>query len=193
MEIEELQASFDEVHNILMDDYVLEGDFVLSSGVHSNVYVDVKSATTEYHFMTHALPLLDGFCEAFIPEHKNQIVLSGLESGALPLLTGLQIKYGWSICWVRKKGRDHGLRNDLIGYLHPDDKIIIVEDVLMSGAGINRVANIVGMDRVLGVVCVVNRHNLGDRINLTDGKTFEHKVVDVRSLFEMKHLQKKKE
>jgi orotate phosphoribosyltransferase len=192
MSIEEVKANYDEVHDMLRDEYVLMGDFVLSSGQRSNVYIDVKSATTEHRFMTHLLPLLDGYCNPFVDDancERHQVVLVGLESGAIPLLTGLQIKYGWAIAWVRKHQKDYGLKNNLIGFLDSEDKIIIIEDVLNTGAGIGRVAGVVGIDRVLGVVCVVNRSDLGDRINITD-RSGETKVVDVRSVLEMKHLWK---
>lgn len=195
----DFEESWKECLKIMKEDYVLQGDFILSSGQRVTHYVDVKSATTEYHFMTHALFLLDGFCQAFLEPalndvlqnsklKKQKLILVGLESGALPLLTGLQMKYFWSIAWVRKKDRDHGLDNSLVGYLDDEDRVVIIEDVLNTGAGINRVANVVGIDRIIGVVCVANRSNLGDRLNLTDAKTFKSRAVDVRSMFEMKHL-----
>jgi orotate phosphoribosyltransferase len=190
--MEQLRESWTEAQEILKESYVIEGDFTLSSGQHSDLYVDVKSATTEYGFMKHIVFLLDGFIQAFQENDnlkKEQIVLAGLESGAIPLLTGLQMRYRWGTVWARK-GKDHGLKNNLVGYLDDEDKVVIVEDVIMTGMGINKVANTVGIDKVLGIVCVVNRSRLGDRINLTDAKTFENKAVDVRSVFEMKHLWK---
>lgn len=187
-DVNELAEMWKNMRETIMDEYVLKGNFTLSSGQRSDLYVDIKSATTEHLFMRNVIPLLEDRLRK-IPREKDACkCLAGLESGAISLLTGLQLWYNWNIVWVRKEKRDHGITDPVVGFMHDDDKWIIVEDVIMTGAGINKVANAVGVDRVLGVVCVVNRSNLGDRINLTDAKTFEEKVVDIYALYEMKHF-----
>jgi orotate phosphoribosyltransferase len=184
---EELDSIWNRMREMIKDSYILKGEFTLSSGQISDLYVDIKSACTEYQFMTNIITLLYNKIEQFGTIDKN-ICIVGLESGAIPLLTALQMKYRFNMAWIRKIKRDHGIQEPIVGFIDSDDRFIIVEDVIMSGRGINRVANVVGIDKVVGVVCVVNRSHLGDRLELMDGKSFQTRPIDVRALFDMKQL-----
>lgn len=184
-------ADFNEdlawLHTQISNNYIKRGNFTLSSGEQSEYYVDVKSAYTDLEFIQRANKLLyfelsRGF---IVDQRKPAQSIGGLEAGAIPILTSLAIEYQIPYFWIRKAQKEYGLKDmQIIGQV--TKPVVIVEDVLNSGAGINKVANVVGVTNVMGVICVVNRYRFGDRINLTDGKTFESKVIDVRALFELK-------
>jgi orotate phosphoribosyltransferase len=177
---------YQQLYELIKLNYFKRGNFTLSNGKQSDYYVDIKSAYTNQEFVTKAnhllhYELLDGFAHGQKKPFKS---LGGLETGAIPMLATLSFRYTIPYFWVRKQKKDYGLVDmNLIG--EPTPPVVIVEDVLNSGSGINKVANAVGVDNVMGVLCVVNRYEFGDRINLTDSKTFETSVIDVRALFKL--------
>lgn len=166
--------------------YVKRGNFVLSNGQQSEYYIDIKSAYTDLDFLTKANELLYvELARGFMNDPKKQChSIGGLEAGAIPILTSLSLTYGMPYFWIRKAQKEYGLTEmNLIGTARKP--IVIVEDVLNSGAGINRVANEVGVSNIIGVLCVVNRYQFGDRVTLMDKKNWANNIVDVRALFKL--------
>ncbi len=110
--------------------------FTLSSGVKSDVYIDVKKTVLCSIGME-----LVGY--AFYQEFKNEPIdaIGGLTLGADPiavvtaLVSSLRNRYLDAFI-VRKEPKKHGTERWIEGSLQPGASVIVIDDVVTSGASI---------------------------------------------------------
>jgi len=139
------------------------GRFILKSGRVSNYYVDIKYAST--------IPdILKIIAEIFSEKIKGYDIMAGIELGAVPLMAATSVISGVPYIIIRKKQKEHGIRDRIIGDIRSGSKVVIVEDVTTTGGSALEVAEIISSMGALvdKVVCVVDREegaekNLGDR------------------------------
>jgi orotate phosphoribosyltransferase len=182
---------YQQCYEEIVAKYFRRGNFTLSNGMQSDYYIDIKSAYTDKHFVNRCNAMLyHELNEGFMVDKKRPYgSIGGLEAGAIPILASLSQKYGVPYFWVRKAQKEYGLTEmNVIGEVKKP--VVIIEDVLNSGSGINKVANAIGVRDVMGIVCVVNRYEFGDRISLTEARTFDTNVVDVRALYKLEDFVK---
>jgi orotate phosphoribosyltransferase len=138
---------------------VLFGDFTLASGQKSSFYINSKRALfqSECAWLLGRL-IYEATCDL------NFEALGGLEIGAIPM-TAVALtcyhKKGRTLegFFVRKQAKDHGSRSLIEGQLNPDDRVVILDDVLTTGNSALRAAEAVEAAgaRVLRIVCIVDR------------------------------------
>ncbi|HEV8050304.1 MAG TPA: orotate phosphoribosyltransferase [Thermoplasmata archaeon] len=140
------------VADLLDSGAVRFGTFTLTSGQTSDVYVDVKRATTD--------PERLGRIAALLTEHVGDAErLAGMELGAVPLVVALALAARRPYAIVRKAARTHGTGNRVEGDIPSGARVLVVEDVTTTGGS---VVETVGLLREAGaivdrVVCVVDR------------------------------------
>ena len=85
--------------------------------------------------------------------------ISCIELGAVPLAVAVSLKTGLPLSIFRKRKKDYGVGEDLIGEIKPGERICVVEDVTTTGSSvisvIERVAERGG--EVKEVIVVVDR------------------------------------
>ncbi len=129
------------------------GDFVLSSGKKSNVYVDVKLAS--------AYPdILDAITEEIIKKIDVEFdKIACVELGGVPIGVSLSLKTRKPLVIFRKQKKEYGLGDDKIGPITPGDRFVLVEDVITTGksaiSAIERIEKAGG--RVVKILAVVDR------------------------------------
>jgi len=140
------------VADLLDSGAVRFGTFTLTSGQTSDVYVDVKRATTDPERLARIAEQLArhvGDAERF----------AGMELGAVPLVVALALVARRPYAIVRKAARTHGTGRRVEGDVPAGAKVLVVEDVTTTGGS---VVETVGLLRDAGatverVVCVVDR------------------------------------
>jgi orotate phosphoribosyltransferase len=138
------------VRMLLAADAVRFGDFTLTSGEKSDVYIDVKRAWTE----PRRLELL---ARALAQRVGSTDRLAGMELGAVPLLVATALRTGHPYIVLRKAAREHGTRQAYEGEIPPGARVLLVEDVSTTGGSSLRSVEILRsagatVDRVLVVV-----------------------------------------
>jgi len=128
------------------------GRFVLKSGRISNYYVDIKHAST-------VPDVLRIIAEELSERAKGYDIMAGMELGAVPLMAATSVISGVPYVIIRKKEKEHGIKDRIIGNVERGSKVVIVEDVTTTGGSALEVAEIV---QSLGglvdkIVCVVDR------------------------------------
>lgn len=119
----------------------LEGDFVLTSGKHSNHYFDCKQVTLHPEGLALAAEMLVmKMHEAAIP------AIGGLAIGADPLVAGVvacSLKLGYPVKGfiVRKEPKAHGTCSWIEGPVEPGTRVAIVDDVVTSGGSVIKAVN----------------------------------------------------
>ncbi len=121
----------DKLKKIIKEKAVLKGNFILSSGQISNIYVDIKMVSVEGEFLD---LVSDMICD--IAQKINLYNFAGVELGGVPLVAASVMKMhqrGFSSqgIIVRKNPKEHGTAKIIEG---PKlTKVILLEDVITTG------------------------------------------------------------
>ncbi len=130
------------------------GEFVLSSGQRSNVYIDIKHACT----YPDVLKLIT---ELMAERVKNVDFdkIACIELGGVPLAVALSLRLNKPLVIFRKQKKDYGIEDDCIGVIKPKERFVVVEDVTTTGRSalsvVERVEKRGGI--VKAILSVVNR------------------------------------
>ncbi len=130
------------------------GDFILSSGKKSNIYIDIKVAATKPK-------ILNKIADEMLKKVSNLDFdkIACIELGGVPLAVAISLKSCKDLIIFRKKKKDYGVRDDRIGEINKGERVIVVEDVVTTGKSvksvIERIENLGG--KVVGVLAVVDR------------------------------------
>lgn len=140
-----------------------EGDFVLSSGRHSDFYLDAKQVT--YH--PDGAPLVGAAVLDIIAPYGVDAV-GGLTMGADAIVTSVvyasrQAARPIPGFVVRKEAKGHGTQKWVEGVLPPNARVAIVDDVITSGQSALRAVEAVKSagGSVVVVVTLVDREEGG--------------------------------
>jgi orotate phosphoribosyltransferase len=130
---------------------LLRGDFVLSSGARSSYYLD------KYLFETQP-DILRRIAAAFVPlVPPDTDRIAGTELGAVALATALSLATDLPFVIARKAGKGYSTEKLVEGELGAGERIVLVEDVITSGAQAIRAAERLRdaggvVTRILGVI-----------------------------------------
>ena len=147
----------------IRDAALLEGDFVLSSGERSNVYVDKYLFSTEPDLLRDVADAL----AAEIPEGVER--LAGVELGAVPLVVATALATGLPYVIVRKAAKDYGASagQSIEGNLEQGERVALVEDVVTTGTQAVRAARNLeesGVEVATIVAVLDRREEAGDEL-----------------------------
>ena len=146
---------------ILREKSVSYGHFTLSSGRKSSYYVDSKLTT----FDPGGVSLVGKLVFEIIKDKGEEIsAVGGLTMGADPIaistiIAALNEKYSLKGFSVRKEAKPHGKRKLIEGNLDTKDKVVILDDVITTGASTIKAIKAVrefGCDIIM-VVALVDR------------------------------------
>jgi len=161
------------------------GDFTLSSGKKSDVYLDCRMLTLD----SKSLPFIVSFMvETLDAEELEPNRVGGLSAGADPLIAGFLCN-GWRSLkgfFARKEPKKHGTLKLVEGHLSRGDKVIIVDDVLTTGGSIKKCADDViqhGGD-IIGAIVIVDREE-GGREALDDYRFPVYSLITLKEVREI--------
>jgi len=128
------------------------GSFVLKSGRISNYYVDIKYAST----FPDVLKLIG---EELSKRVSGYDLMAGIELGAVPLMAATSIVAGVPYLIIRKKEKEYGVRDRIIGNFEKGQRVVIVEDVTTTGSSALEVTDLLTSLGLIveKIVCVVDR------------------------------------
>jgi orotate phosphoribosyltransferase len=148
------QSTRERLRALLHERAVLHGDFVLSSGRRSSVYLDARLVT-----LSAAGSGLVGTVLWECVQDLHPDAVAGLAVGADPLVTAVAVVSGMDgggvdALIVRKERKEHGAGRQIEGPWRDGLRVAVVEDTMTSGESSLRAARAV---REAGgsVVCVV--------------------------------------
>lgn len=146
----------------------LRGDFVLSSGLRSTYYFDKYLFETRPSILSRVSEMLADL----VPTGVDRI--AGPELGAVALATGLSLRTGLPFVIVRKADKDYGTRRLVEGELLEGDRVLLLEDVVSTGAQAIRAANQVirAGAQVVAVLAVVDREQGGAQNIAAEGYAY---------------------
>ncbi|MGH9516931.1 MAG: orotate phosphoribosyltransferase [Terriglobales bacterium] len=142
------------------------GDFKLSSGGHSDYYIDCRTTTLDARGAQ-----LTG--QVFLEEIKhrgwNPEAIGGLTMGADPIAVAVSVTSGTVNGFlVRKAEKEHGTGQRIEGFRGIGARVVIVDDVCTTGASTIQAieaAREFGFE-VAGVMCLVEREEAHGRADV---------------------------
>jgi orotate phosphoribosyltransferase len=133
------------------------GDFLLSSGLRSSYYLD------KYLFETspRILRRVAAFLGELMPAGVDRIAAT--ELGGVPLATAISLHTDIPFVIVKKESKTYATSRLIEGEMSPGDRVVVVEDVITSGAQAIRSAQRCrdAGAQILGIVCVIDRQEGG--------------------------------
>ncbi len=135
----------------------LQGEFVLSSGRRSQFYIDKYLFETQPDLLRDVARLLANA----LPSDTTR--LAGPALGGVPLATAVALETGLPFVIIRPEAKDHGTGRTIEGRIDPGDRVVVLEDIVTTGAQAVRAARVVEAagGRVLLILAVVDRHEGG--------------------------------
>jgi orotate phosphoribosyltransferase len=148
-----LAARLAELGRDLVAAAYLEGDFVLSSGRRSRYYFDKYLFETKPWLLGRVAELL----AESLPAETDR--LAGPELGAVALAAAVSLRTGLPFVIVKKQSKDYATRRTIEGELVAGERIVVVEDILTTGAAAVRAADTIreAGAHVLKILAVVDR------------------------------------
>jgi orotate phosphoribosyltransferase len=150
---------------LLLDRSVQRGDFVLSSGARSSLYVDCRTTTmhAEGQFLVGQL----GW-ELLRASGLDPAAVGGLTMGADPVAYAIA-HASWiagqpvNAFSVRKEAKEHGTGKRVEGCFAAGDRVVVIEDVVTSGGSALRACEAVVAEggTVLAVLGLLDRETGG--------------------------------
>lgn len=156
------------------------GDFKMKVGVNSPVYFDLRVIVSFPDVMETLSKLLATFMKS---QNLSFDHVCGVPYTALPLATILSVNEKIPMLIRRKEAKAYGTKKLIEGRFQPNDRCLIIEDVVTSGSSILETVNDlteVGI-KVTDVIVVVDREQ-GGMANIED----QH--VKTHSLFSLSYL-----
>ncbi len=107
---------------------LLFGEYVQASGATFSYYIDLRRIISNPQIFHQ---VLQAYAE--ILERLNFDRIAGIPYGSLPTATGLSLLLHHPMIYPRKEVKAHGTRRLIEGNYKPGEKVVVVDDVLISG------------------------------------------------------------
>jgi orotate phosphoribosyltransferase len=161
----------EELLRLLAEKSFRLGDFRLSSGGHSDYYVDCRTTTLDARGAQ-----LTGqvFLEEIHARGWKPRAIGGLTMGADPIVVAVAVTSGEIDGFlVRKAEKQHGTGQRIEGFREKPARVVIVDDVCTTGGS---TIQAIGAARefgfeIVGVMCLVEREEAGGRFNVERAAT----------------------
>ncbi len=134
--------------------------FTLKSGAQSMHYVDVRLTSLTWH----GLGILSNALANRVYEMNIQAPrVAGVALGGCPLATGVSLKTGMNVLYVRPEAKDHGTGKLVEGPFEKGETVVLLEDVITSGGStLKAIAALREAGLIIsGVVAVLDREQGG--------------------------------
>lgn len=112
------------------------GEYVQASGATFSYYIDLRKIISNPQVFNQVLQAYSKIVETLEFDR-----IAGIPYGSLPTATGLALRLNHPMIFPRKEVKAHGTRRVIEGHFEVGEKILVIDDVLISGKSIVEGAN----------------------------------------------------
>jgi uridine monophosphate synthetase len=110
---------------------ILFGEFKQASGATFPYYIDLRKIISNPRIFHQILKVY-----AEILQNLSFDRIAGIPYGSLPTATGLALHLNCPMIFPRKEVKAHGTRQVIEGNFYPGERIVVVDDILISGKSV---------------------------------------------------------
>ncbi|MBO3460584.1 bifunctional orotidine-5'-phosphate decarboxylase/orotate phosphoribosyltransferase [Aetokthonos hydrillicola Thurmond2011] len=107
---------------------IMFGKFVQASGATFPYYIDLRKIISNPQLFNQVLSAYEEILQTLTFDR-----LAGIPYGSLPTATGLSLRLHCPMIFPRKEVKAHGTRRLIEGEFNPGEKVVVVDDILISG------------------------------------------------------------
>lgn len=104
--------------------------FTWSSGIRSPIYCDNRLTLSYPNVRTR---VAEGLAELIRTNYPDATIIAGTATAGIAHAALAADKLGLPMCYVRGSSKSHGKGNQIEGRVTPEDKVVIVEDLISTG------------------------------------------------------------
>ena len=157
---------------------LLFGEYVQASGATFSYYIDLRKIISNPHIFNQ---VLDAYGD--IVQKLEYDRIAGIPYGALPTATGLALNLQRPMIFPRKEVKAHGTRRLIEGNFEPGEKVVAIDDILISGKSVMEAAEKLksaGLE-VEDIVVFID-HEGGVKQRLADNGYRAHSVLSISEI-----------
>ena len=157
---------------------LLFGEYVQASGATFSYYIDLRKIISNPHIFNQ---VLDAYGD--IVQQLEFDRIAGIPYGALPTATGLALNLQRPMIFPRKEVKAHGTRRLIEGNFNPGEKVVVIDDILISGKSVME-----GADKLKSAglkiddIVVFIDHEGGVKQRLADNGYRAHSVLSISEI-----------
>lgn len=124
--------------------------FTWASGIKSPIYCDNRLTISYPEIRKH---IAEGIAEQIKENYPEVQVIAGTATAGIPHAAWVAELLNLPMIYVRSKPKDHGQGKQIEGILHPNDKVVVIDDLMSTGGSVLKVVDVVQRSgaNVLGV------------------------------------------
>lgn len=132
-----------------------ESPFVWASGWNSPIYTDIRRILS-YPDVRNYIKI--ELSRTILENYPDVDAIAGVATGAIAISAITADCLSMPFVYVRDTPKDHGLENMIEGNLKPGSKVVIIEDLVSTGASSRNAATTIVNSgcEVLGMACIFN-------------------------------------
>jgi orotate phosphoribosyltransferase len=125
--------------DLVLNDALKIGDYILFSGKKSPYYVDLRQAISDPMTMDLIANSLARIIDNEIGRNKFDKIL-GVPTAGVPFTTIVCQKLAVPMLYYRKERKEHGVRKKIEGKMELNDRILMIDDLITTGKSVIQAA-----------------------------------------------------
>ncbi len=169
--------------DLVLNDALKIGDFILFSGKKSPYYVDLRQAISDPIIMELIADSLARIIDNEIGKDKFDKIL-GVPTAGVPFTTIVCQKLAVPMLYYRKERKEHGARKKIEGKMELNDRILVIDDLITTGKSVIQAAE-AGREQggmVTELVVLLDREQ-GGQESLLNNNIRPHVLFNVSDAF----------
>jgi orotate phosphoribosyltransferase len=154
------------------------GDFILKSGAHSTIYIDLRSLISYPKILRSVSELMWKKMQSL-----SYDLICGVPYTALPIATCVSIEHNISMLLARKEAKTYGTKKQIEGAFSTNQTCVILEDVVTTGGSVIETAQKLEEEGLIvqDVITVIERESVA-RDNLRAKKYELHSIFTLSEI-----------
>ena len=157
---------------------LLFGEYVQASGATFSYYIDLRKIISNPQIFDRVLAAYGDIVQTLEFDR-----LAGIPYGALPTATGLALNLQRPMIFPRKEVKAHGTRRLIEGEFNPGEKVVVIDDILISGKSVMEgAAKLQSAGLKIEDIVVFIDHEGGVKDRLADRGYRAHSVLSISEI-----------